>query len=320
MKKNLLVCLFMSLLFGCGKPIPNHVLKPKKMKEVLYDYHLVEAISRNDAYNTDYNREAIKNYVFKKNKISKADFDTSLVWYTKNPNELAKIYAEIGEQFRDKDQNIQNIIDSKLRRVKPSASGKSTDIWENAPLKWLSSSPLSNRLDFEFIADTSFKTRDRFLFSTDYIFLTPGEQKAYVGLSVKLENDSIMGVTREIGRDGHFSLSLASNSDMKIRSVKGFVYYKGDNKSLGLLLNNIKLSKLHSKSSDKKNSDSKAISNQSNTSINNDVVPNNVNNIKATTVTNNVDTSKVIQSTEKIEVKPDKGEEIRQKLRSRKKQ
>ena len=73
-----------ALLAGCGKQIPKDVIHPDKMEDILYDYHLTTAMSGNISYDENYKKEALRNYVYRKHHVTKAEFDSSMVWYTRN--------------------------------------------------------------------------------------------------------------------------------------------------------------------------------------------------------------------------------------------
>ena len=49
------------LMTSCGKQIPGDIIQPKKMENVLYDYHLTIGMT-NHLKNTE--KEAYKKYIF----------------------------------------------------------------------------------------------------------------------------------------------------------------------------------------------------------------------------------------------------------------
>ena len=87
-----------ALLAGCGKQIPKDVIHPDKMEDILYDYHLTTAMSGNISYDENYKKEALRNYVYRKHHVTKAEFDSSMVWYTRHTENLAKIYTNLGKE------------------------------------------------------------------------------------------------------------------------------------------------------------------------------------------------------------------------------
>lgn len=89
-----------AFMVGCGKQVPENIIQPDRMENILYDYHLSISMGNNLSYSDNYQKEAYKNYVFEKHHITEAEFDSSMVWYTRHTEELASLYKKLGERFR----------------------------------------------------------------------------------------------------------------------------------------------------------------------------------------------------------------------------
>lgn len=85
-----------AFMVGCGKQVPEDIIQPDRMENILYDYHLSISMGNNLSYSDNYQKEAYKNYVFEKYHITEADFDSSMVWYTRHTEELAGLYKKVG--------------------------------------------------------------------------------------------------------------------------------------------------------------------------------------------------------------------------------
>lgn len=116
-------------------------------------------MGNNLSYSDNYQKEAYKNYVFEKYHITEADFDSSMVWYTRHTEELAGLYKKVGERFRSEKKRMQELL--ALREDKPAASlpGDTVDVWYDRKLYWLTDVPLANKVTFEIPADSNFKAR-----------------------------------------------------------------------------------------------------------------------------------------------------------------
>ena len=89
------LCLLITLfVVGCKVETPEGVLPPEKMENVIYDYHLVQAITT-EYMPLNYEKKMHINYVFEKHGITKEQFDSSLVWYTRYPRRMHRIYASL---------------------------------------------------------------------------------------------------------------------------------------------------------------------------------------------------------------------------------
>lgn len=235
-----------ALLVGCGKQIPTDVIQPDRMENILYDYHLSISMSNNLSYSDNYQKEAYKNYVFRKYSITEAEFDSSMVWYTRHTEELAAIYKRLGERFRKEKKQVQTLLAQRENKPATSQPGDTVNVWYDRTIYWLTDTPLTDKVTFEIPADSNFKTKDAFLWSADYTFLSDAGRKATVGFNIMFDNDSVVGRVQEVIRSGIQSLYIKPDSAFAIKSVNGFIYYEDDSlRTPGLIVNNITLTRYH---------------------------------------------------------------------------
>lgn len=76
---------------SCKPGPPDGVLGAGKMEDVLYDYHMAQAMAQqmpgdSIAYYTRLYQEA----VFMKYGITQSDFDKSMIWYERHADKLGK--------------------------------------------------------------------------------------------------------------------------------------------------------------------------------------------------------------------------------------
>jgi hypothetical protein len=237
---TLIACL--ALLTSCGKEIPDEIIQPSKMERVLYDYHLTLGMSENSK-NTE--KEARKNYIFQKHGITSAEFDSSMVWYTRESKELMSIYENLNKRFKREYEHVERLLESREEaNTRSFASGDTVDIWMKEDILWFTKAPLNNRLTFEIKADSTFHPKDAFDWNMDYYFMTEGE--AIMGLNVIYENDSVIGMTKSITQSGPQSIYLHTDSAYNIKSLNGFVYVpQNQAKQPNILLHKINLTRYH---------------------------------------------------------------------------
>lgn len=106
MRKVGFILLVVSLLvmLSCSER-PGNVLSKNEMIDVLYDLQLAQAM--HDDYNielakTEAGKEAIMNSVLLKYNLSRADLDSSIVWYSDNLSEYKVINDSVTARFRTK--------------------------------------------------------------------------------------------------------------------------------------------------------------------------------------------------------------------------
>lgn len=236
----LIACL--ALLSSCGKEIPDEIIQPSKMEKVLYDYHLTLGMSENSK-NTE--KEARKKYVFQKHGITAADFDSSMVWYTRESQELMGIYENLNKRFKREYEHVERLLESREEiNTRSFASGDTVNIWMKEDILWFTKAPLNNKLTFEIKADTTFHQRDAFDWNMDWYFMAEGE--AIMGLNVIYDNDSVIGMTKSITESGPQSIYLHTDSAYNIKSLNGFIYVpQNQAKQPNILLHKINLTRYH---------------------------------------------------------------------------
>ena len=82
-------------LAGCGKEIPSDIIQPSEMESLLYDYHLATTMGNDLPYGETYKKEAYLDYVFDKHHVTEAEFDSSMVWYTRHTYHMVTIYENV---------------------------------------------------------------------------------------------------------------------------------------------------------------------------------------------------------------------------------
>lgn len=234
-----------ALLTGCGTQLPDDIIQPAQMENILYDYHLALGMGSNVKSSENYQREAYKKYIFKKHHITEAEFDSSMVWYSRNTKELSTIYENLSKRFKREKEHISRLLDGREEKSEAiTAYGDTVDIWRNKTLYWLTDAPLANQLTFEIKADSNFHIKDAFEWKADYIFLAGGN--ATVGMSIVYENDSIIGETRTLTQSGKQTLYLHTDSAYQIKSIHGFIHAEADSTaSPSILISNLSLIRYH---------------------------------------------------------------------------
>ena len=232
----------LAFLTSCGKEIPDEIIQPKKMERVLYDYHLMLSLSDNSK-STE--REANKNYIFQKHDITKADFDSSMVWYTRETKELMTIYENLNKRFKREYEHTARLLESREDTdSRTFASGDTVDVWIKENLLWFTKAPLNNLQTFEIKADTTFREKDAFYWNMDYCFFAEGE--AIMGLNVVYENDSVIGMTKSVTQSGPQSIYLHTDSTFNIKTLNGFIYVpENQDEKPNILVHHISLTRYH---------------------------------------------------------------------------
>ena len=247
-RKALYIVIAVGLLSACGKKIPDDIIQPDAMESLLYDYHLASTMSTSLPYNENYKKEAYFDYVFKKHNVTEAEFDSSMVWYTRHAEELATIYKNLKERLEREEKQMKEQVAKRDNQIDVSMSGDTVDVWQDRTLYWLSASSLTNKVVFDLKTDTTFKPQDAMELQADFHFIpsktTSG--KAVMALNFYFDNDSVQGLTRIVTRPGKQRLYLRPDSAFTIQSISGFIYYSNnEHPDASLLVDDIRLTRYH---------------------------------------------------------------------------
>ena len=188
----------------------------------------------------------MKNYLFQKHGITRADFDSSMVWYTRESKELMTIYDNLNKRFKREYEHTARLLESREdnTNIRSFVSGDTVDVWTREDLLWFTKDPLNNQLSFEIKADTTFHAQDAFHWNMDYRFFAEGE--AIMGLNVVYENDSVIGLTKSVTQSGPQSIRLQTDSTSKVKTLNGFIYVpENQDKKPNILLHHVALTRYH---------------------------------------------------------------------------
>ena len=233
-----------SLMTGCGNSMPKEVIPPAKMEKVLYDYHLALGISSRLPSSEDYKKQAFKNYLFKKHDITSAQFDSSMVWYTRNSYELSKIYQNLDKRFSREKTKLTSMLQERHIDI-TTQPGDTVNIWNYYPVYWLTDAPMNNKFTFSMNADTNFWVKDAFAWNADITFLNAS--RVTMGLNIRYQNDSVTGKTIAMTQPGSHTLYVPADSLNEIKDINGFIYVDKDSvhQTPNVLISNISLIKYH---------------------------------------------------------------------------
>ena len=70
------------LLFPACKPgVPSDLIQPAELEDVLYDYHIAQAMAETRQDSMNFKRYSYVQAVFEKYGVSEAEFDSTMVLY-----------------------------------------------------------------------------------------------------------------------------------------------------------------------------------------------------------------------------------------------
>ena len=217
---------------------PSGVLSPQRMEEVLYDYHLAQAVSGDLKGGDRYQKELYLNYVFEKHGTTEAQFDSSMVWYARNPKALSIIYEHLLTRTDAELDLIAARKTTSASRVAKPVEGDSANLWYHLPHLLLSSFPPERNLTFTIPYDTNFLARDRFVFDGQLVLMQHG--LANVSLIATMDDGTCRGMDCTFRSSGHLHLELPTDTAL-IQDLHGTIHWSPRDNDDQLLFTNVTL-------------------------------------------------------------------------------
>lgn len=222
----------MLALISCGEDKRSDVIPPKKLESILYDYHLAQVMISDLPSSERYKKDFYFDYIYDKHGVTKEQFDSSMVYYARYPEDLSNIYTRLSSRIERDIQHIENERQSVEVRAANAVEGDSADLWYDTQLIQLYPSELTNHYSFTIPNDTNFKANDRLEWNGKALFLHEGidSLNRYLQLAFTAEyaNDSLLAVDTVLYSTGSFHLQIADTSGMKLNKLYGNVYYKNN--------------------------------------------------------------------------------------------
>ena len=170
--RKLLPAVALVLAFAACNRVPESVIQPDDMAELMADVRVADAVvAVNPAqYAVPGTREALRDAVFAKHGITKAQFDSSLVWYGHNMN----IYQDVTDRSIEILEARLEQVNGQVAEAALSVAGDSVDIWQRPTALMLTDRSPSPYITFNLTADRNWERGDFFTW-TAHLVVPPTE-------------------------------------------------------------------------------------------------------------------------------------------------
>jgi len=237
-------------LSACNVRRPEMVISNNKMADVLYDYHMTKAMIKNRTVPSDDEKQAYMDFVFKKHGITEEVFDSSLSWYSHNPDQMTSVYDQVFARMNRESEGIKQRISARDNLSVVSKPGDTVDVWTERRMIRVSNKAFENLLTFKIDADQYYEATDTMRWSMNYHFMNgepTSERAPIMMMQIWYDRDSVISEQRIVRQDGKQTITLQNDTLGDLKSVQGFIYYpKQEDSTKFLLLDDISLMRLHS--------------------------------------------------------------------------
>ena len=229
MFKVLLIIILVVCTLSCDNS-SDKVVSKSKMEQVLYDYHLAQALIATLPEEERYKAEMYIESVYEKNGITHEEFDSSMVYYNRHADELKDIYNNLHDRFTVINEKLQ-LQTGNNEMMTFSENGDTTNIWGGKKLIVLHNKEILNKEMFTIKADTSFHKGDRFIFKANTRFVnTEKRSRNYrltMCLTVNYSDGKTISEYQHIMNSSAKQITLNTDRTKEIEQVNGFFYYEG---------------------------------------------------------------------------------------------
>jgi hypothetical protein len=176
----------------------------------------------------DYAQVQLFEEVLRKHGVTRADFDSSLVYYYKRAERFDRMYAHVNERL-DKQALALGATEGEIGKYSAlKADGDTANIWVEKAAYVLMPMPPYHKVEFEIEADSTFKKGDSFLFQfmADYVYQN-GSRDGVALVAITYDNDSIVQRQLSFGNNGLQQLHLLPLHDHAVKRIRGFFHLGG---------------------------------------------------------------------------------------------
>lgn len=248
MLKVLLIIILVVCTLSCDNS-SDKVVSKSKMEQVLYDYHLAQALIATLPEEERYKAEMYIESVYEKNGITREEFDSSMVYYNRHADELKDIYNNLHDRFTVINEKLQ-LQTGNNEMMTFSENGDTTNIWGGKKLIVLRNKEILNKEMFTINADTSFHKGDRFILKANTRLVNSERRsrnyRLTMCLTVNYSDGKAISEYQHIMSSSAKQITLNTDRTKEIEQVNGFFYYEGlyDERNF-IIIDNIELIKIH---------------------------------------------------------------------------
>lgn len=245
----------LTFLQACKPSIPSEYLSKGKMEDILYDFHIAEEMANIDPASDEHaDMITYRAAVLKKHGVTEAEFDSSMVYYTRHTKLLHDIYVKLGDRLTAEAQSLGADV-SNMNQYGAISSGDTANVWNGAQSYVFSPYEPFNYSSFAIPVDSGFHKGDKLIMDFDAQFIfQDGMRDGVAVLAITLGNDSVVSTNVRVCSSQHYTLQVEDRDSLGIKSVKGyFLLNSGDFSSSSgsfttlklMFLQNIKLVRMH---------------------------------------------------------------------------
>lgn len=215
-------------LASCEKA-PNYVIGESDMEDLLVDIYKAEAYidSHSADFQNDSSKMMLKQSVFMKHGVTAAEFDTSMVWYSKNIDVFLDVHDKVRQRYEEEERQL-NLAMGKVtavghrrtRGISYKNFGDTADLWESARQLIVSRNISNSVLPFEIKSNQESQKGDKYCLRMK---LTNNKSSVQAFVGIIYNDETYTCIERRSRVDGWLNVEVQGDSLKNIRKVFGYL-------------------------------------------------------------------------------------------------
>lgn len=207
--------LIVTVCFSACSSRPDYVLSNGDMEDVLYDIHKAHYLPEqmNESRSNGALQYALMLNVLKQHDVTQAEWDSSMVYYTRHADEMQDIYSNLMERLE---------YEASAMGASVAEGADSTDIWNADRHLLLIPNDLSSTYQWTLNCDTLLQKGEKATLRFQGLYLNDNAQRrATAVLVMRLSNDSVIVRQQMITQSAIYKLELSDDDAIGIKSLSG---------------------------------------------------------------------------------------------------
>lgn len=204
---------------------PDYVLDEDAMVSLLTDVHRSEGLLELQQTNPEFSsnekyKQAVMAAVLVKHNVSRAQYDSSLVWYGQNLNNLVRVYNKVQKSIDEDIEYWENLNAASLEEFQISAVGDTVELWTVNNYHIFDETKLSSFRYWEIKSDSNYIAGDSIIWHLN-IPHVPSSHYLVATLSFYYGENKTVDYykTAVINKDTSVNISLSSDTSQVFNSI-----------------------------------------------------------------------------------------------------
>lgn len=226
-KKHIIFLFLLSFTLVSCHFKPFGILSEEKLENILFEMHKTEGALQSEGFNLNTTPEEKKKYydeILKKYDVSQADFDSTLVWYTKHPKEFGELYQNILTRFDTLSAEVQR---GKYHPKNNQNGIVEVDLWNLRRNYKLTKDSARTKINFEILNTDNLLVGDKYVLSfLRRVATSDSSVNPHIVLKINYINgksDSIYTKTYNDNLLRRYTLIFKARDTLKIKSLSGYL-------------------------------------------------------------------------------------------------